>query len=291
MSVKDSGAGISAEHQKDLFKEGMQFNANKLQGGKGSGLGLFITKGIVSLHGGVISAFSEGEGKGCTFSIELPAVEVSASQLESSGELSRERLDIVKIVEEYVDPALLSLKKDEVDVKSGSHSIQNILVVDDSSPSRKMVARLLKNCGYTVVEAIDGQKCVDYMERNVSSPKGDRIHMILMDYEMPVLNGPSATSILRGMGIVLPIIGLTGNVLPEDVDLFTKHGANAVLTKPLDLEKLKVVLADFDDIPNDIPHTSSFCAANKRSTNSLRVFPDVIDAVTTPTEILTDNNV
>ena len=248
VSVKDSGAGISIEHQNDLFKEGMQFNANKLQGGKGSGLGLFITKGIVEAHGGVISAHSEGEGKGCTFSIELPAVEVSLSDLENRPYSCRERLDESKIIDEHSATVELdALKQPRNNHESEAAAFRNILVVDDSPPSRKMVARLLKNCGYSVVEAVDGQQCVDFMTQNVCAAENDRVHMILMDYEMPILNGPKATQVLRQMGVVLPIIGLTGNVLPIDIELFLDHGANAVLTKPLNLNKFGEILKDLPD--------------------------------------------
>jgi signal transduction histidine kinase/CheY-like chemotaxis protein len=72
LEVIDSGAGISKENQKKLFGQYVQFNAGKLQKGNGSGLGLWISRGIVELHGGFIGAYSEGEGKGCTFFIDIP---------------------------------------------------------------------------------------------------------------------------------------------------------------------------------------------------------------------------
>lgn len=69
--VKDSGVGLSAEQCSHLFREGVQFNANKLQGGGGSGLGLFIAKGMAELHGGTLQGSSEGIGKGCTFTVSV----------------------------------------------------------------------------------------------------------------------------------------------------------------------------------------------------------------------------
>jgi signal transduction histidine kinase len=72
IEVADSGAGISAQNQTKLFGQYVQFNANELQEGKGSGLGLWISKGIAELHGGIIGVFSEGEGKGSTFYLDLP---------------------------------------------------------------------------------------------------------------------------------------------------------------------------------------------------------------------------
>ena len=72
LEVKDSGAGISPENQKKLFGQYVQFNAGKLQKGNGSGLGLWISKGIMELHNGVLGIHSNGEGSGSTFFIEIP---------------------------------------------------------------------------------------------------------------------------------------------------------------------------------------------------------------------------
>jgi hypothetical protein len=72
LQVADTGAGISAENQKKLFGQYVQFNASKLQKGEGSGLGLWISKGIVEMHGGRIGAYSDGEGKGSVFYVDLP---------------------------------------------------------------------------------------------------------------------------------------------------------------------------------------------------------------------------
>jgi hypothetical protein len=72
VDVVDTGAGISPENQQKLFKEIVQFQPEKLQAGGGSGLGLWITKGIVDMHGGRISVHSDGEGHGCTFTVRLP---------------------------------------------------------------------------------------------------------------------------------------------------------------------------------------------------------------------------
>ena len=77
ISVIDSGAGISTENQKKLFKEVIQFHPEKLQSGGGSGFGLYICKGIVDLHEGFLSVFSEGEGLGSTFTVQLPMEKVS----------------------------------------------------------------------------------------------------------------------------------------------------------------------------------------------------------------------
>ena len=74
VSVTDTGAGISPQNQDRLFKEIVQFNPEKLQSGGGSGLGLWISGGIINLHDGEISVYSEGEGMGSSFTLELPMV-------------------------------------------------------------------------------------------------------------------------------------------------------------------------------------------------------------------------
>merc|ERR1740130_1619453 len=71
-TIKDTGAGLSKPQLKKLFGSGVQFNVNELQSGKGSGLGLYIAKGIVEQHGGSLIADSEGNGLGCTFTVRLP---------------------------------------------------------------------------------------------------------------------------------------------------------------------------------------------------------------------------
>jgi CheY-like chemotaxis protein len=72
VEVVDSGPGISADNIPKLFGQYVQFDANTLQGGKGSGLGLWLSKSIVEMHGGLIGATSDGPGRGCTFFLELP---------------------------------------------------------------------------------------------------------------------------------------------------------------------------------------------------------------------------
>jgi len=72
IAVKDSGVGLSAENLLSLFQEGVQFNCNQLQGGKGSGLGLWISKGFAVSHGGDLIATSDGVNSGSVFTLELP---------------------------------------------------------------------------------------------------------------------------------------------------------------------------------------------------------------------------
>jgi CheY-like chemotaxis protein len=237
ISVKDTGAGLSKDNQMKLFSEGMQFNVNQLQAGQGSGLGLWITKGVVQLHNGTITATSDGENMGCVFTVELPLVKLNDIETNTSNVCNDQDVDKVG------DPPtnLIELSS----INNTKSCIHNILVVDDSAMNRKMVCRLLRTAGYTCAEAADGQECVDHMVRCESGQK-DRVHLILMDYEMPRMNGPTATSVLRDMGCKVPVIGITGNVLSEDKDNFRAHGAVEVLSKPLTLSQLETSIEELN---------------------------------------------
>jgi len=81
LAVTDTGAGISSENQKHLFQQYTQFNAAKLQGGKGSGLGLWISKAIIDMHDGKVGAYSAGEGTGSTFYFEIPCEVIPAENI------------------------------------------------------------------------------------------------------------------------------------------------------------------------------------------------------------------
>lgn len=118
----------------------------------------------------------------------------------------------------------------------------NVLVVDDAASNRKVLCRLLRNNGFQCSEASDGAECVKMMQQ--CEPEDSFFDLILMDYEMPVMNGPMATQKIRNMGHKLPIFGVTGNVMNEDTTLFIMHGADVVLHKPLSIQKLLKALND-----------------------------------------------
>jgi CheY-like chemotaxis protein len=116
---------------------------------------------------------------------------------------------------------------------------RNCLVVDDSLPNRKMLVRLLERSGHTCKSACHGKEAIDIIEADKATAVLDegytQIDTILMDYEMPILNGPDATKKLRDSGCSALILGVTGNVLSEDVDHFISMGADKVLPKPISM--------------------------------------------------------
>ena len=226
VTVTDNGAGMSKHDLGRLFGEGVQFRANQLQAGGGSGLGLWISKGVVDVHFGTLSATSEGEGLGSVFTLAIPVGTYTGSE---------QKIAVV------VDSEVGISRRD-----CSHHAPESniLLVVDDSSMSRKVVCRMLRGNGFTCIEAFDG---IDCLEKYAACSKEMSIGAILMDFEMPRMNGPTAARELRNRGVLVPIIGLTGNVLKEDVDVFIDHGADAVLRKPFNLHEFHDIISSHGD--------------------------------------------
>ena len=269
VKVTDSGAGLSPDQLSQLFQEGKQFNANKLQGGGGSGLGLFISKGLVNLHENAkIWAESEGEGKGCTFFVQLPLLNANlqpSRALPNSPYLSRmpsiergcnmneeiqettpfiRRLSSVRDLEEQIEvgPRKMSLNRILV-----QNTIIHILVVDDSAANRKMVARMLKLDKYAVTEACDGLDAVSLVTRTFldrdcnEEDKPAKFDVVLMDSIMPRMSGPEACREMRKYGYINPIIGITG--LNDNTD-FMEAGVDMVMQKPVNRKELNSAIIE-----------------------------------------------
>jgi signal transduction histidine kinase/CheY-like chemotaxis protein len=454
VQVTDTGPGISVDNQKLLFKQIIQFDPAKLQGGRGSGLGLFISKGIMDLHGGSIGVHSEGEGKGSSFFLDFPISHTTSPTSVANGDggstrsaeflspqspskLQLQFPDSLRIMPRISDSAsessigAASQRSEEnssgregveafnttevlsVDFSAASahvvkkfisskpsvllaewkhHPVPNaqlrhllkrqsssafppsenisrqssvsvivnphddsplagiiarrdsgelsplsieapvilpsvgggdggdggdddkhphnrvsprnpikmrlsmpgetpgvsspenviivnsilernlsakgsstksepptlkVLVVDDSVATRKMIMRFLKlnKLCANPLEASDGNEAAALIKANLSSASGDTdrssgssdklgapIDAILMDFIMPNMDGPTATKEIRDMGYKGLIVGLTGNVLPEDKAFFKAKGADEVLTKPADMVQLTSIL-------------------------------------------------
>jgi len=118
-----------------------------------------------------------------------------------------------------------------------------LLIVDDAPSNRKILHRIFTSKGYTCSQAEDGQQAIElYLARANKRP----FCAISMDFEMPVMNGPTATALLRKLGCKVPIIGVTGNVLPDDIKYFKAQGATEVLGKPLNVSKFEEVMRQYE---------------------------------------------
>ena len=249
--VTDSGAGMKEEEICRLFKEIVQFKPEVLQAGGGSGLGLWITKGIMDLHGGTVEAFSDGLGLGSSFIVEL-------SMQRKSSAVAFPLFNVavaapVKEKEEVIvmSPNISALWKPGPSTKydqpmSVDEPFLNLLIVDDSALNRKMLLRMFRSAGHHCDEAMDGLQAVERVRDIMSSPSKS-YNAVLMDFVMPNMDGPSATKKIRSLGYAAPIFGVTGNTLESDVNYFLGMGADKVFAKPLNIDHFELAMVEIRD--------------------------------------------
>ena len=234
VDVVDTGAGMSLDQLSQLFGDGVQFNVNDLQAGNGTGLGLHIAKGIMEQHGGTLMASSPGLQKGTTFTFKLPLFFIPETDGGETTEIYP-----MSMHSSYRDFDAMPL---------------HVLVVDDAAMNRKLLSRLLRNHGHVCDEAEDGEVAVRLVKQAMADQ--NPYDTVLLDNEMPVMSGPDAARAMRSLGSDVFIVGVTGNLLAQDVNLFKDSGANAILPKPFKLSDLECLWVEHgihsqnkDDMP------------------------------------------
>jgi len=232
IEVTDTGPGMTEEQLATVFESGVQFNANKNQKGGGSGLGLFIAKGIVDQHNGTLIVTSDGLGKGSSFVCKLPVF--CKPKLQKMDNVS------LSVRDESISERVCSTWLDD---HNDAEHCYRILVVDDAPMNRKLLTRLLIKRGHHVDMAEDGLQAYEMVVAQMK--EGKRYDTILMDYQMPVMDGPTATHRIRAEGCDSFIVGITGNVLPQDIDHFKMCGADGVLGKPFQVEELESMWIEY----------------------------------------------
>ncbi len=220
--VEDTGIGISAEKQAEIFDAFVQAEASTSRRYGGTGLGLTITKQLAKLLGGWISVFSDG-ANGSIFSLAIPAgVDVAAGSVEQAG--------AEKVIETQVP---YQEKK----------FTGNILVAEDDENSRILLMSMLKKNGFDVTAAEDGNKVL----QKILTQQFD---LIIMDMRMPYMDGYDTTVMLRKRGITTPIIALTAYAMAGDDKKCLTAGCDDYLAKPFDrrelLKKIEKLLSDKD---------------------------------------------
>ncbi len=209
-SVSDTGIGIKPEALEHIFAPFSQADTSTTRRFGGTGLGLSICNRLVRLMDGDISVKSR-EGHGSTFQVTLPL------RLDSTPAASPEKPQQSRITAEWEGKPL------------------RVLVVDDSRTNREMAASLLRRFGHDIVTACDGAEALKKW-RNGS------FDIILMDIQMPVMDGIDATRIIREQeqesGQHTPIIAVTAHALSEHRDQLLGAGFNSYISKPIDLAAL-----------------------------------------------------
>lgn len=217
IEVRDTGIGIPQEKLDAVFHPFVQADDSVTRKYGGTGLGLAIGRRIAEALGGSLTATSV-VGQGSTFMARI-----------ATGELSAE--------DAYAPPSQLP----GADVKQGSAATRDlnglsVLVVDDGDTNRKLIRLLLERGGAKVRLAENGQVAVD-MATNA------RFDVILMDMQMPVLDGYAAAARLRERGYAGPIIALTAHAMKGDREKCEQAGCTGYLSKPVDEDQLYETLA------------------------------------------------
>ena len=208
IEIQDSGVGISVENQGKLFRPFSQVAMEGAEPNQGTGLGLAITKELVGLMGGEISLSSQ-LGVGSVFKISIPLEVEDAEKYES-----------------VVTP----------NVEKGVEGGMRLLVADDNPVNLRVLLLQLQKLGYSADGVEDGQKAV-------TAATESSYDLILMDCQMPVMDGLEATRILKRTLQPSPIIvALTAHAQPEQQVECEAAGMDDFLTKPIELARLLTVL-------------------------------------------------
>ena len=212
--IKDNGIGMSEEFQKHIFEQFARERTSTVSKIQGTGLGMAITKSLVDMMGGRITVKSE-QGKGSEFTISL-------------------RFPIGEAKTEQTPPA----------AKASASAGKKLLVVEDNELNLEIASTLLKEAGFAVDTAENGKIAVEKVE----AASADRYDLILMDIQMPEMDGYEATRRIRALPdakkAALPIVAMTANAFEDDRKNALRAGMNGHIAKPLDIPKLFQVLSE-----------------------------------------------
>ncbi len=199
--VSDTGIGIPKAQQQLIFERFRQIDESTSRKYGGSGLGLAICKGIIERLKGEIGVESvENEGSTFWFKIPYNPIAINKSSHEAPKPITQER---------------------EINLNG-----KNILVVEDNEISMSLILEILKPTNAKIYTAINGQEAIDYCH------DVPNINLVLIDLQLPLIDGYRATSMIKSIRPELPVIAQTANAMADDRDKAISSGCNDYITKP-----------------------------------------------------------
>ncbi len=213
-SIKDTGTGIKEEFKKDIFKKFIQQDMSYTKKYYGTGLGLAISKELVKMMNGNIW-FESQEGVGSTFYFIVEFLVDYNKIIKKDSNLNRIRV---------------------MPTKSST-----VLIVEDNEINMKIVCEMLKRLGYNFICAYDGSKALELLDNNL-------VNLILMDIQMPGLNGYETTKIIRKNEVDkqrIPIVAMTAYAMIGDREMCIENDMDDYISKPFDVSSLENVIKKF----------------------------------------------
>lgn len=236
IKVADTGIGMSDAQAEAVFSPFVQADSSITRRFGGTGLGLTISKRFAeAMNGDIIVTSQQGEGSQFTLVIEAEAAE--GAKLLEADEL---------LVETHQEGA--------VSGEQWQFKGSRILVVDDGDENRDLLEVVLSDVGLTIDTAVDGQDGLDKVRAN-------EYELVLMDVQMPVMDGYTAVGHMRKEGYSLPIIALTANAMKGAEQACLDAGYSGYMTKPIDIDRLLARLAD--ELPSEQVSTALAEAADE----------------------------
>ena len=210
--VRDNGIGMSEEFVKTIFEPFTREQTSTVSGIQGTGLGMSIAKNIVEIMGGTISVTSE-EHKGSEFivTLEFKLAEPDAKPAGQAGQSAAQKFDFAG---------------------------KKVLLVEDNELNREIATVILSEVGFVITPAVNGKEAYE----KVLGGEAAAYDVVLMDIQMPVMDGYAATKAIRGIPdeakAKVPIIAMTANAFMEDKMAAMAAGMNGHIAKPISLPKL-----------------------------------------------------
>jgi CheY-like chemotaxis protein len=218
LAVRDTGPGMTEEQISRLFQPFVQADVSTTRRYGGTGLGLHICRQLAERLGGRIDVQTE-PGRGSRFALLLPA---AAGWLPSAW---------LPPGTAWAEPqAAPARRTDEPPALCG-----HVLLAEDSAQNQRLIAAMVQATGATITIVENGAKAVE-------QALAEDYDLILMDIQMPVMDGTEATTMLRDAGYAGPVIALTANVMRKDIAQYRQAGCTDCLAKPIDRARLYEVL-------------------------------------------------
>jgi PAS domain S-box-containing protein len=243
-AVRDSGVGISASALEHIFEPFTQADNSVTRKFGGTGLGLTISRGFARAMGGDITVTSL-PGEGSTFTARIACTPAEGTRWIGQADLEA--------------AAEQTVAKARAQSRLPKFRDATVLLVDDGEANRQLIHLVLTRSGLTVIEAANGQIAVDHAAET-------EFDLVLMDMQMPVMDGYTATGILRQRGYTRPIVALTGNAMKGDEDKCLAAGCSHFLSKPVKIDELMQLLVSelgaveqTDDDDSSLANLAALC--------------------------------